>query len=453
MKKIFIIYAIVVSLALIPLSNAVIAETIPTITIQGATENEKVTIITHDFPANKDFVARMGLLGTKGVDGIVVGTVNSGEGGSLVFTFEIPSELENEDAIAIRLDSTTGGYYSYNWFYNNDFGTHEDGTEADPPETPTEPEEEAEEPSPYTGIPTFSITEVVEDESVTILTDNFPADYDFDVLMGKIGTKGVNGVYVTSVNSDEGGTLTGTFEIPESLQGESRIAIRLQSTTGGYYAYNWFYNNDDNQPVPGYTGTPSISITSVETDQEVTVETHNFPADKEFIVLMGKIGTKGVDGIEVTRIDSGEGGTLTETFEIPSSLQGLYQIAIRLQTEDGVFYAYNWFYNNKEAVESPVGYTGIPTFTISGVVEDESVTITTNNFPAEYDFEVLMGKMFTQGVNGEVVTTMNAEDGGTLTATFSIPESLFGESRIAIRLESIVGGFYAYNWFYNSTYP
>lgn len=454
MKKIIIIYFAIFSLALIPLSNIVNAGTIPTFTIQGVTEGEIVTIVTQNYPAEKDFVARMGLLGTQGIDGIVVGTVNSADGGSLKFTFDIPAELQAEDAIAIRLDSTTGGYYSFNWFYNNDFGTHEGGSAADEsPEEPTEPDEEAEEPSTYTGIPTFTITDVVEDENVTIITDNFPAEYNFDVLMGKIGTKGVNGVYVTTVNSGSGGALTGTFDIPDELKGESKIAIRLQSDTDNYYAYNWFYNNDDNEPDPVYTGIPAISISSIEPDESVTVEMHNFPPGKEFIVLMGKIGTRGIGGIEVTTIDSGDGGDFTETFDIPAELEGLYQIAIRLQTSDGVFYAYNWFYNNTESASTSDVYTGIPTFTISEVVKDESVSILTDNFPANYDFDILMGKMFTRGINGIYVTTVNSGEGGALSGTFSIPEDLQSDDRIAIRLQSTIGGFYAYNWFYNADYP
>lgn len=353
MKKIFIIYFLVFILALIPVTKAVNAGTVPTFTVQGVTEGEKVTVKTNNFPANKEFVARMGLLGTKGIDGIIVGSVDSGDGGSLVFAFEIPEELETEDAIAIRLDSTTGGYYSYNWFYNNDFGTHEDGTPAE--ETPDE-------------------------------TDSDDATGD----------------------------------------------------------------ETDSADTPAYTGIPTISITSVEPDEEVTVETHNFPADKDFLVLMGKIGTRGVNGIEVTQINSGDGGSFTETFDIPEELQGDYQIAIRLQTSDGIFYAYNWFYNN---TEKPEVYTGIPTFTITEVVVDESVTVLTDNFPANYDFDVLMGKMFTRGINGIYVTTVNSSTGGELTGTFEIPEELFGDDRIAIRLQSTAGGYYAYNWFYNSTYP
>jgi len=352
MKKTFVIYILVFCLALIPISRAVYAGTVPTFSIEGVTEGKKVTIKTYNYPANKEFVARMGLLGTKGVDGIVVGSIDSGEGGSLFFTFDIPDELESKETIAIRLDSTTGGYYSYNWFYNNDFGTHEDGRPAG--------EEPEDNDSENTG-----------DE-----------------------------------DSDSG-----------------------QDST--------------------YKGIPTISISSVEPDQSVTVQTHNFPADKEFVVLMGKIGTRGVNGIEVTSIDSGSGGSFSETFEIPEELVGDYQISIRFQTKDGIYYAYNWFYNNIQKREV---YTGIPTFIITEVIKDESVTILTDNFPADYNFDVLMGKMFTRGINGIYVTTVNSSTGGELIGTFSIPEELFGDFRIAIRLESTEDGFYAYNWFFNNTY-
>ncbi len=170
---------------------------------------------------------------------------------------------------------------------------------------------------------------------------------------------------------------------------------------------------------------------------------------------MGQIGTRGIGGIHVTTINSGSGGSFIETFDIPEGLQGNYQIAIRLQTEDGIYYSYNWFYNNTTVTQpaSVSGYTGIPTFSITGVKADETVTITTNNFPANYDFKVLMGKMGTRGIGGIEVTTINSGSGGTFTGTYAVPADLAGQSRIAIRLEATSGGYYAFNWFYNNTYP
>jgi len=132
-------------------------------------------------------------------------------------------------------------------------------------------------------------------------------------------------------------------------------------------------------------------------------------------------------------------------------LKGDYRIAIRLESTNGVYYAYNWFYNNSTTGSpSTSGYTGIPTFSIVSVVEDDQVTIKTNNFPEDMDFTVTMGAYGTAGVGGVVVETTNSGSGGSFELTYDIPASLHGDYRIAIRLDSGIG-YYAYNWFYNNS--
>jgi hypothetical protein len=98
---------------------------------------------------------------------------------------------------------------------------------------------------PKTGrIPTFSISAVVRDNNVTIQTANFPANTKFDVRMGAFGTAGVGGTLVTTIDSGAGGSFSATYSIPASLQGSRRIAIRLESSKTGYFAYNWFWNSN-----------------------------------------------------------------------------------------------------------------------------------------------------------------------------------------------------------------
>jgi hypothetical protein len=99
------------------------------------------------------------------------------------------------------------------------------------------------------AIPTIAILSVLENDSVTIRANNFPSDTKFDVFMGKMGTNGLNGIKVDSVNSRNGSTFTATFEIPRKLRGEDQIAIRLESDSG-YYSYNWF-KNITNDTIPG----------------------------------------------------------------------------------------------------------------------------------------------------------------------------------------------------------
>jgi hypothetical protein len=78
-------------------------------------------------------------------------------------------------------------------------------------------------------IPTISIVSVQVDQSVTITSYNFPANDTYNVLMNFIGTRGVGGINVGTVNSGAGGSLTWTFNIPTSLKGQQRIAIRTES--------------------------------------------------------------------------------------------------------------------------------------------------------------------------------------------------------------------------------
>ena len=212
---------------------------IPTFSIKAVVRNSSVTIQTNNFPANDTFRVTMGAYGTQAINGYKVGKWNSGSGGILSPTFEIPPQLKGSYRIAIRLQSVSGsGYYAYNWFYNN--STNGSGTGS-----PDVGDGKAPQPK-YSGIPVFYITAVVRNNSVTITTKNFPAGLTFDVLMGPMGTRGVGGVKVGTLNSGSGGKITATYTIPGALTGSYKIAIRTQNNPTGYFSYNWFYNNTTN---------------------------------------------------------------------------------------------------------------------------------------------------------------------------------------------------------------
>jgi hypothetical protein len=264
----------------------------------------------------------MGKIGTKAIGGIEVGKFESGKGGVMTIAFDIPQALKGQTRIAIRTDANSGGYYSYNWFWNTEGGTSA---------------------TPYYGIPTFAITTVVKDTTVSVKTSNFPSGKVFTVRIGAYGTKGIGGIIVGTLDSDGGGVLTAEFTIPEGLKGADRLAIRMDAD-GGFYAYNWFWNDPEAAPKP-YTGIPTFSIVGVIKDSKVAIKTNNYPADREFTVRMGLIGTRAIGGIVVGTFNSGAGGVMTVTFDIPQELKGQAQIAIRADASGG-FNSYGWFYNN-----------------------------------------------------------------------------------------------------------
>lgn len=247
--------------------------------------------------------------------------------------------------------------------------------------------------------------------------------------------------------------LTAILPIPAGAASPDRSTPVQNTGLGPMSGYGGWYN--------GYRLVPTFFINSVARDVSVTITTYNFPAGDSFDVLMNVIGTQGINGIPVATVASGGGGSLTFTFNIPPALYGLRQIAIRLQSNTGSgYFAYNWFYNNTSSGNyggrgNPppyYGYAYYPTFFIASVVRDSSVTIVTQNLPANDLFQVLMGPMGANGINGFPVTTFNTGTGGSQTLTFSIPPPMVGAPQIAIRLQSISGsGFFAFNWFYNNT--
>lgn len=225
---------------------------------------------------------------------------------------------------------------------------------------------------PAATIPTISIIDVVAGQTVTIQTANFPPDQTFRVTMGKIGTRGIDGIEVDSTNSEAGGVLTETYTIPPELRDEALISIRLESPQG-FFSYNWFFNTTASVPVTGTTATPAptatatlsptpaptgtttpatavsgiptITITGVVRDQQVSIQAANFPPDQNVRVMLGKMGTRGISGIVVDTTPSGSTGSFSGIYSIPSELAGMGQIAIRLESTGGYF-GYNWFFNN-----------------------------------------------------------------------------------------------------------
>jgi hypothetical protein len=326
-------------------------------------------------------------------------------------------------------------------------------------------------------IPTFTITAVDRDDTVTISAVNFPANDDFTVRMGAFGTLGVSGYVVDTQNSGTG-TFTATYSIPSQLAGSTKIAIRLQSPTSGYYSYNWFWNNDhpDPTPSPGSTpvspspglppsgpGTiPSTNITSVTSDVDVTANGSNFPTNDTLNVYIHYYGTKGVGGVMVgTQTTNGSGAFSGATYTIPGDYHGQALLAIRWVSPTTGYYAYDWFSNSPGGSGlsgtspgyPPNGQATHPLTNVTAVVQGTSVTIHGYNFSTNDSYTVYIGVYGTKGVGGIVVGTQDTDGTGEFTATFDIPASLASNSKLAIRFESPALGYYCYDWFDNLTSP
>lgn len=217
---------------------------------------------------------------------------------------------------------------------------------------------------------------------------------------------------------------------------------------------------------------PTIAIVNVVKDQSVTIQTANFPANTTFNVTMGLIGTQGIGGTLVSKLTTGAGGTMLAKFYIPASLQGQYQIAIRLESTSSNHYSYDWFYNNTANYApvypvQPYPYAptstpkpavfpeGSPGFNFLSVVKGESVQIGLFNYPANRDYAVFMGATKTSSpvYPWYEVAGFNSADGGSFTATWNIPAQLKFQPRITVKIYDMKYKIFTYNFFYNEDYP
>lgn len=85
----------------------------PTFSIVAVEEDDWVKIKTNNLPPNVTFTVQMGKAGTKGIDGILVGTMFDGDGGGVRATFEIPYELVGKAKLDIRLENKALGMSYY----------------------------------------------------------------------------------------------------------------------------------------------------------------------------------------------------------------------------------------------------------------------------------------------------------------------------------------------------
>ena len=289
-------------------------------------------------------------VGASAYERYVVGYVEKPKGTRLTKTFTIPAALRSADEIKVRVENIFNGHTGSVAFkmepgypYVNPEGLF---TEAY-----MDSGSSSSRATPFTNV-----LNVVKDGEVTLQVFNFPPGLEFTVTMGPMGTKGIGGYVVGTQSSGDGGTFIVTYPIPPQLYGMELIAIRLQSTSSGHFAYDYFQNED------GYNATssgvayegdwllpagtyPSTTVVAVKQDTSVTISGYNFTKNDTYTVRMGPIGSQGVGGIIVGTYSTGASSSFTATFNIPPALAGSYQIAIRFESDNTSYYAYDWFYN------------------------------------------------------------------------------------------------------------
>ncbi|HLF89975.1 MAG TPA: LysM peptidoglycan-binding domain-containing protein [Anaerolineales bacterium] len=200
--------------------------------------------------------------------------------------------------------------------------------------------------------------------------------------------------------------------------------------------------------LPNSTSSIRVYATSVKEDQTVTLQGKYLATSTSYTIYMSNFKANQPVNYWVGSVTTDKSGAFKVTYNLPKKMYDVTKIKVTIVngTNDT---ASNWFYNITS--DGNVGGVGNPTvsFTIVTVKENESVKIQTSNLPANVKFKVYMDKNGTKAEEGILVGTLSDSKGGTVTATFEIPEELWDRSKIDIRIESNTLEMSAYKTFEN----
>jgi hypothetical protein len=218
----------------------------PAITITATKTDESVSIHTSGLVAGMSYTARMGPIGSKGVNGTAVGDTTAASDGTFDATYTIPDSLRGQATIAIRIDGSNG-FFAYNWFTNKTNGSAPSATATPAPGVTTTPL-----PTGNSGRMSIQVTSVVQNDKITVSAFGFPANVDFTVRIGPYYTFWRNQAQVGVTNSGSGGNFQFDANLPDVVKDVALVTIRLDAYSGGnhYVTYNAFTN------VSGGTGGP-----------------------------------------------------------------------------------------------------------------------------------------------------------------------------------------------------
>lgn len=265
------------------------------------------------------------------------------------------------------------------------------------------------------GVPSFSVSDVVVNESVTIVAREFPANTEILVKMRTFATEDAY-IAVARFNTESGGNFSVTFPIPAELFGIDKVEVVL--------------TDEKALTIPSFFEI-KVAEEAAPTPMTVTIN----PAPQATMVPPA--------------------APVAEKQDNPVALVNpLVQPPV---------------------VQKPnvCDRCLVPMFKIVGVQRGKSVEVETLNFPLYTDFVVRMG-YFTDPKTctpagcfipaemkpgnifvGYEVGTYNSGGNASEKVTFNIPAAIQYLSPMYIRFDETCGGcgYYSFNYFWNNTYP
>jgi LysM repeat protein len=219
------------------------------------------------------------------------------------------------------------------------------------------------------------------------------------------------------------------LENPNLIFAGQNLCVSVSGTTTG---------NGTPTPTPTLPNTSSgvrVWASSAKEDLSVTLQGKFLVANSTYTIYLSNFKANQPVSYSVGTFTAKSDGTFSGTYSLPNKLTDVSKIKVLITNGNGDT-ASNWFFNI--TANSTPGGIGSPalTLTVVSVEEGKSVKIQASNLLPNVSYQVLMDTTGTEGVDGLVVGTLSTSKGGTLTATFEIPDELEHRSKIDLRVQN-----------------
>jgi len=181
--------------------------------------------------------------------------------------------------------------------------------------------------------------------------------------------------------------------------------------------------------------TLNFEIAAVKMDESVTIRTIDFPSRTNFVAIMGSAVKKAADGVVSTEFNSGEGGKVEFTFPIPDTLKGASIIGLRVESKDGYYKAYSWFFNRTQTNLLPDSHLK-PELSFSAIQRNTSVIVEGTNLVPGAVYRVRVGPYYTFYRDYVSYAEVTADSKGTVQFIIPLGKNVKDAQYISVRLDS-----------------
>jgi len=175
----------------------------------------------------------------------------------------------------------------------------------------------------------------------------------------------------------------------------------------------------------------SVYASSVKEDQSVTLQGKNLSTNSRYTIYLGNYNAAPSKQILVGSAETDKSGYFKKAFDIPKQLYDVIKIKVSAIGPLGLSTT-NWFINATSSGNTGGTSSGKLTIDVKSVKRNQWVKISTTNLPANVTFKVFMNKAGATWNKAVQVGTLRDNKGGSITASFDIPDSLKDRNQLEI---------------------